>query len=440
MITVSARSALLLLLAFTAALQACSQNLADVRQCFQLSGADPVEFDGRVLVEIPDIRSPEMRRANLLLSSGCFDQAAAELDRFLAERPDDPEGLYVAARFAWIARGTAFGEEVIQALIDFAPAFISGHVLLAGIRIDQNRYDEASEILDRLEPLAPEDMWIWMNRIRIEAATDPNSAVRDKLLEIQADRRFPPNVRETAGQQLRYTQYVTPEQYGMTYALSLEYDSGQSLGCKLANYSAWLMENQNRVDDAIAVVEPHLDDFIDCPGWIVNGRDMLAYAYLVRAAEIDSAPSDRNAEFVARARAAVDGNFSRLSSWLVGRPRERLLEPCLFAGLEAGSTDAYGRTRICNGVLLLQPDTVRIELERGANPNGRCENGTLVTYLTLMGGRNKVPERQAILTELLEHGARPSDVRYCRDPANGVCSTALAPIFEQYGLLEAPRE
>jgi hypothetical protein len=412
-----------------------TDEVAELWRCTRLADFPPVEVDGRRLVEIPDVAAPEMRRANLQLSSGCYAFAERAVAQLLEREPGNPEGLYVQARLLWVARGADQAEAGIRTLVREHPDFASGHVLLSGVRLDQGRFDEAAQILDEVEPSAPDDMWAWINRIRIESFEAPSESVRERLRAVLTSAAFPPNVRESAAYALRRTQSVSRAQWEDTYAVRLDYVSSARFGCKLRDYAFWLMESQGRFDDGIRVIESHRGEDFECPNLLGDAWDFLAYGNLVKAAGIAPVPTAGNERYVNAADDAVNGDYSDLSAWLVGRPREQMLAPFILGDLDVEETDQYGRTRICNGVLLLNPVTVRAELERGANPNGDCGGDSLVQYLTLMGGRDKITERQAVLRLLLEHGARPGDVSYCRRESNGVCPTALVPVFEEFGLL-----
>jgi len=404
-------------------------------RCSQIEEPAAVEIDGRRLVEIPDIVSPEMRRANLQLSSGCESWAEEAVATLLRREPGNVEALYVRARVVWVARGADGAEAQVLDLVRRHPEFVSGHVLLSGLRFDQGRYDEAARILDEVEDSAPADMWVWLNRVRIEALTTPSDSARERLRSTLRNSQFPPNIRESAAFALRRSQNVSMAEFEDSYAARLDYDSMYRFGCKLRDYAFWLMESQGRFDDGIQVIESHMGRNFECRGMLGDAWDFLAYGTLVKAAEISPVPTRANEAYTEKARDAVQGDFSNLAAWLVGRPRESMLAPFIVGDLDVEETDQYGRTRICNGVLLLNPTTVRTELERGANPDGDCVGDSLVQYLTLMGGRDKIAERQAVLRLLLEHGARPGDVSYCRREGNGVCPTALVPVFEEFGLL-----
>jgi hypothetical protein len=422
-------------LGLAACFGAWSDGIRYALRCSQIEEPAAVEIDGRRLVEVPDFASPEMRRANLQVSSGCESFAQEAVAELLRREPRNAEGLYVRARLVWVDGGAARAEADVRRLVREHPDFVSGHVLLSGLHIDQGRFDDASRILDEVEASAPNDLWVWLNRTRIEAFESPRASARERLRTVLKSPQFPPNARESAAFALRRSQDVSLTQFEESYALRLDYDSSYAFGCKLRDYAFWLMESQGRFDDGIQVIESHMGKSFECLGMLGSAWDFLAYGTLVKAAAISPVPTSANAAYVEKARDAVQGDFSDLSAWLVGRPRENMLAPFILDGLDVEETDQYGRTRICNGVLALNAITVRTELERGADPNGECVGGSLVQYLTLMGGRDKVDERRAVLRELLKHGAQPGDVSYCRDPGNGLCSTALVPLFEEFGLL-----
>ena len=223
-----------------------------------------VSFRGVQYDEIPDVVSPDMRLANVLLSSGCTDEARSLVETLLAAEPNNPDGLYVFARLVWVTAGTGAAEELLQRILAAYPGFVSAHVLLAGVRISQHRFDEATKILNEVEPVAGNDIWVYLDRLRIEVATAPNDGVRETLLAVLATPAFPPNVRITAANALHRAKDVTEEQFEATFRIPLDIKGGLSLDCKLSNYAMFLTEGQGRFEDARELLEAYQVDDGEC--------------------------------------------------------------------------------------------------------------------------------------------------------------------------------
>jgi hypothetical protein len=411
--------------------QSCGRVASALETACAVEDDSPIDLDGRMLQEIPDVTAPEMRRANLLLSMGCLEEARDLVASYVESRPRDPQGLYVVGRLLWIAATLETAERFIGSFVEEFPNFTSARVQLAGFRIDQNRLDEAQAILADAELESPNDLWIYMGRLRIEAQTLPTSAVRRRLLDIAEDSRFPPNARTIAARQLRRTQHVSPEEYGASFKAELTFQSAQPMACKASDYGAWLIDVHGRADLAREALEPYEGTRCDR---FVDPHVLLAYAYFLGAADIAAGPTPANADLVQRADSVIAGDYAALASWVERKPNAARVEPFLLQKLDVDATDKYGRTRISNAVLLLNAPVVSAELERGADPNGRCVNNPLATYLSLMGTRKQIKERQDILRLLLQHGARPESIEWCKDPSNGDCGVVLLPIFREYGL------
>jgi tetratricopeptide (TPR) repeat protein len=375
--------------------------------CEAVDAPDIAEYRGRRLVEIPDVRSPEMRRANLVLSSGCYAQAFAMINEYLARRAPDTDAYYVLARWVWITRGFADAEQTILQMITEFPAFVSTRVLLAGLRIGQNRIDEAEAILDAAEVEAPDDLWIFVDRLRIRGRSAPSHELRRTYLEIVRDDRFPPNVRDTLADELREMEGVTNEEVDATYRAQISYATGL-VACTLERYAFWLMEHEQRFDDARAALEEHMVDSTQC-GSVAYLRMQLAYGYLVAAAELSPEPGPINADLRQRADELLGGSYIRLATYLLGRRQEVRLRPFVAAKVDPAETNRYGRTLICSALEILHEDAVAFELERGADPNGRCNGDVLLRSLGATRSNSLDPQRARIRRWLVQYGGRWRD-------------------------------
>jgi hypothetical protein len=405
---------------------------ADVRRCSAVGAATPIAFQGRTLVEIPDVTDAGLRRANLLLSSRCRDDALEMLEAYVAEHGPDAQATYVAARYIWITAGKAQAQVFIEEYIDTFPDFVSAKVLLASLHAAEFRFDEAAAILDDVERDAPSDLWIFLNRLRIAALTEPSLAAVETLLAVLHDSSFPPNARDAAADIVKHSPNVPLPQFEEAMSGVLEFESALPTDCKVTNYSIYLTESWNRFDDARVLLEKYSGH--DGPCWRSKGRMYLAYVYLVDAANRAPVPTLANAELVARASALVDGDFSGLASWLLQRPQEQRLRPFISPKLATNAVDQYRRTLLCSALIGLQAATVKAEIERGADPNEQCSGSHPVNLILLMGLGDRLPEGDAVLRVLLAAGARPSEVIDCTHPHETQCA-GLVPTLREYGLL-----
>ena len=405
---------------------------AEALRCSSVGAPTAIAFQGRTLVEIPDVTDAGLRRANLLLSSRCRDEALEILEAYVAAHGQDAQATYIAARHVWITGGKGQAQPFIEEFIDTFPDFVSAKVLLAGLHAGEYRFPEAAAILDEIERNAPSDLWIFLNRLRIAALTAPNPAAVDTLLAVLNDTSFPPNVRDTAADVVKHSPDVPLDKFEAAMSGQLDFESSLSIDCKVTNYSIYLTEAWNRFDDARALLEKYSGHDGEC--WRSKGRMYLAYVYLVEAANLSPVPAPANAALVARAKTLVDGDFRDLADWLLQRPQAERLRPFISPSLSTNAVDRYGRTLLCSAVIALQSSTVEAEIARGADPNAQCSGSHPVNLILLMGLGDRLPEGDTVLRVLLDAGARPPEVIDCTHPHETQCA-GLVPTLREYGLL-----
>ena len=120
-----------------------SESPSDRMRCEQLTAGIPVIFHGRTLAEAPDITDPDLRRANLLLSAGCRDEALNLAKKFMATHSPDFHIAFLLARLAWTVGDTYDTDQVVNAVLREHPDFVSAQVLQAS-RLIENHEFEAS--------------------------------------------------------------------------------------------------------------------------------------------------------------------------------------------------------------------------------------------------------------------------------------------------------
>jgi hypothetical protein len=227
-------------------------------RCASVRVLEPVQFAGRTLIEIPDVTAAQMRLANMLASSGCREETASLIAEYLRSNGVDAQAAYVYARLTWITRGERAAEEFLREQISLYPSSISLRVLLAGMRIDQGRLAEASEMLDAVAPAAPNDLWVYLDRLQLEATTDPTFERARVLIALLNDSRFPPNARRTAGRTVKRMHDGLSKDDSETIYKGMVAAEAISEGCTVNEYATWLIELKDRVDDARALLENYL--------------------------------------------------------------------------------------------------------------------------------------------------------------------------------------
>ena len=172
-----------------------------------------MNFRNRTLVEIPDITEPELRLANQLMSAGCFAAAVDRLEVVTRTEPENRNAKYVIARMSWMRMGSSVAEQVLTQTLAQYQDFVSAKVLLAGIRYSQQNLGDMVRLLDETEPQSPTDLWIFINRLRIESLRSPSRDLRVRLLEIARSPAFPPNAREEAADIAKHLPHQSEQEY-----------------------------------------------------------------------------------------------------------------------------------------------------------------------------------------------------------------------------------
>lgn len=400
-------------------------------RCQHVTAEKPVTFHGRTLVETPDITDPELRLANALLSHRCRAEAILLVEKYNTVHPDDYRTRFLAARLAWTGGDSIRAEQIVWATLREHPDFASAQLLKASLFIEQERPDEARPLLDSLSLHSPTDLWVYLDGLRLEALSAPSQALRQTLLEITKNPGFPPSARETASQTGRQLPNISRDQFEAFYWADLDYESATPMACKIHNLAFLLSEDGGRFAQARALLESPKAQNADCLGAERN-RVLLAQAYLMEAARISAGPTAANAALVSKAHEILGGDWSELARHVIGRPQFAALQPFLASATAPSSLDRYGRTQICNAVMLLDVAAVQAQLDLGADPNGRCEDDSLIDHLVMTASERSAGAGQTIVRLLRGAGARvtPRDIEWCRNPDNGrACAQLLLPLL-----------
>jgi tetratricopeptide (TPR) repeat protein len=394
----------------------------------------PIAFGGHQLTEIPDITAPDLRLANRYISRRCYQSAAALLNAHRQEHPEDYRASYVAARLEWTTGDESNVEGILSDVLKEHQDFASGLVLLAGWKLEQGDFVGAARLLDQAVRVSPDDLWLYVDRLRIQASLSPPPELAKTLLAIAQDGRFPPNARETAAELGKRLPNLSMAAFETFYRAELTFESGTPMPCKYANLAGLMSAQGHRYREVQQLLESPGAVAGQCQGLDMN-RMLLAESYLLQAAELDPKPSPRNAELRTKASVILRGDLTGLADWVMGRPQEQTLRPFLATAVPVDAVDANGNTRLCSAVTTFSVQTVNEELNRGADPNGRCNTYRMSNYILHMATDKHVTERQAMLRALLGHGGKVEPKMSCNSPEGGDCYQVLRPILEEFGQL-----
>lgn len=424
--------AILLLLLAT---QVLTAEAAPDGRCAQVGDLPAFAFRGRTLEVTPDITAPDLRRANALLSAGCQDDAIELARSYASTHPDDYRADYFNARLEWMNGDTATAELTLTRSVQEHPDFLSAKVLLASLYAEQQaRRSESRPLLDRLSLQTPTDLWVFLAGLKLDTFDSPSPALRDELLEIAKDPRFPPNARETATRLGKSIPNPTSEQYLAFFWADLEYESQTPMPCKINHLATRLILIYDRYEDAQKLLESPRALAADCLGMEAN-RILLAEAYLFQASKIHAGPSPANAALVSKANELLRGDWSGLANSIVQQPQYHALLPFVASATAPTDVDHYGRTQLCVAVMASAVDAVRAQLDRGADPNGGCDGRSLIQEIVRTATNDPVrgPWQRDIVRMLRAAGARvtPRDIEWCTNRDNGPnCRESLLPLLQ----------
>jgi tetratricopeptide (TPR) repeat protein len=283
----------------------------DEARCASVTVSPPFEFHGKWLNEIPDIHEPELRLANELMSNGCFSRAFEKLDGVLKNDPGNQNAIYIIARMTWMKMGHEAAEQRVTRALAGSREFPSAVVMLAGIRYAEKQNEEAAKLLDSVEQKSPTDLWIFMNRLRLEAANSPTADLRARLVEIVRSKAFPPNAREIAADTASELPNQSAAEKVEVLRLRMDIESSFGAGCKAVELAGWLGDRQGRFADVIELLESPRVKQGKCRDLEVN-RTMLAQAYLMEAIKINPRRVPENQKLYDQAMRLVDGNAGRI--------------------------------------------------------------------------------------------------------------------------------
>ncbi len=411
--------------------------------CSQTQPDAAITFFGNRLVDTPSLKSSQARRINAQLSRGeCLATARASLGDLLAEKPDDAELNYLDARSDALAGEGEVAERKLQALFVAQPGMHAARVLQAGLLLDREQRVQARAMLADASAAQPDDLRAAFQLLRVRALDEPKGKGVGELFQVLRDKSLPPDLRETAQVTLLYITALDLAQKEAALRESLGFESQTPRWDKANNLARLLAEESGKTDEA----RKHLQSVLAEPAATAEAhsyaRVLMAESWLLDAAKIDSSPSARNADLVAKATAQVDGNLVPLAGRIRKYHDLSRLRPFVAGVKDADERGSDGLTNLCRATQLLDVDRVRESLAAGAAVDGDCSGSTALAFLVRQGP-GFFERKRPILQALLEAGAAPDPKLYpgssytamtfCAEALPG-CQNALLPMLNAYAV------
>jgi hypothetical protein len=408
--------------------------------CAALPTDQAVQFDGRALRDTPALQSAAARTLNAQLSRGeCMESARLSLAAQLAERPDDAELLYLDARSDALAGRNAVAERKTAALLEGTPGMAPATVLQASLLLDREQRDQAGAMLEAASAAQPNDLRAAFQLLRARALADPKGRGPAQLLRVLRDASLPPDLRETAQATLLYITALDLGQKETALRESLRFESQTPRADKAAALGRLLAEESGKTDEARKVLQGVLDDPAASDQARRFARVLIAESWLLDAAKLDPAPTPRNAELVARARAQMGEDLLPLAARIRRFHDLSALRPFVADVRDADERGSDGLTALCRGAQLLDGAKVRAALAAGAAVDGECAGSTALAFV-VRSGPGLFARKQPIVAALLEAGANP-DVKlypsstytamsFCEENQPG-CAAQLLPMLRE---------
>jgi hypothetical protein len=433
-------SAIALVMASTTSAQEVDAAPVPPASCLSPGIDQPVKFEGRVLRDSPALQSSAARTINARLSRGeCMESARLLLAAQQAERPDDAELLYLEARSDALEGQRGLAERKAAALLESEPGMTPAAVLQAGLLLDREQRDQARAILEAASAAQPDDLRAAFQLLRVHALADPKGRGPSQLFRVLRDDSLPPDLRETAQATLLYITALDLGQKEAALREALRFESQTPRWDKSNALGRLLAEESGKTGEARTVLQAVLDD-ADAPDPArAFARLLIAESWLLDAARLDPAPTPRNAELVARAKAQMGEDAVPLASRIRRFHDLTALRPFVADIRDAEERGSDGLTALCRGAQLMDGAKVRAALAAGAAVDGECAGSTALAFV-VRSGPGLFSRKQPVVAALLEAGADP-DVKlypsstytalsFCEELQPG-CAVQLLPMLRE---------
>lgn len=405
-------------------------KLDDVTQCALVQAGKPIKFDGRTLIETPDL-PPELRLINALVTQNCVERARQVQNQYVTEHPDDYRMSFINARIAVMMGDINRGQATEDRVLREHPDFSSMLVLRASLALGTHDYTHAQQMLDQVNKLQPQDLWAYIDDVILQATLTPSPAVFKQVKGIIQNTDFPVNVRKAVYGSTRLMAGLEDDQL---FSAMMENPDTAS-DCVLAERVTVVIEIQKNPQAGASLIEDSVKKSGQCLATPMI-RTLLAEAYLLQAAQIAPQPTVQNQALVQKALKLMNGDLTEVARRAAPRtPTLDSLAPFFKGNVNSRAVDEYDQTTLCAAVVGLNPAMAKEELENGADANVKCEHFSLVKLvLTRPLDQQHIPQTQAILRLLLAHGAEfdAQAMNSCASLDNPDCGPLLLPILQEF--------
>lgn len=415
--------------------------------CRSVKPDQSMRLEGNELRDSPALTDAAQRRVNAQLSRGeCQFAASAAADDLLIGGDESPGAYFLEARADALAGRNSVAERKIDAALERAPDFGPALVLKAHLLLDREQRVQARALLARAAAAQPGDIRGAFELMRVEALDAPKGDGPRRLLKVLRDDKLPPDIRDTALHTLLYITALDIDQKQAAVRESLSFESQTSRADKQNLLARLLAEESGKTEAARSLLEQVLADEAASPQTKHLAEVLTAETWLLDAARLDPQPSPRNAELVAKARAAVRDDMVPVAGRIRAFHDLEALRPFVADVVDANERGGDGLTLICRAAHLLDESKIRRAIEAGADVDSECSGSTALAFVVRQGP-GFFDIKRDILTLLLSAGADPDPrlypgssytaISFCAEALPG-CADTLLPILKEYASMKAP--
>ena len=418
-----------------------SEEASVPASCAAVDPDRSLRLSDRDLRDTPALTAAAQRKLNAQLSRGeCREAATAAVDALLIGGDESPGAYFLEARADALAGRRNVAERKIDAALGRAPGFAPALVLKASLLLDREQRVQARALLAQAEAAQPGDLRSAFQLMRVDALDTPKGDGPRKLMKVLRDDKLPPDIRDVALHTVLYITALDIDQKEAALRESLSFDSQTAKSDKLNLLARLLAEESGKTDAARKLLQQVLADSTATPETKHLAGTLTAETWLLDAARIDPQPSARNADLIAKAKAAVSDDMVPVAGRIRAYHDLEHLKPFVADVHDANERGPDGLTLICRGAQLLDESKIRRALEAGADVDSECSGSTALAYVVRQGpGFYNI--KRDILTVLLAAGANPDPKLYpgssytamsfCAESLPG-CADTLLPILKEY--------
>ncbi len=395
----------------------------------------------REVRDTPALTVAGQRKLNAQLSRGeCRDLASNAVDALLIGGDESPGAYYLEARADALAGKRNVAERKVDAALDRAPGFAPLMVLKASLLLDREQRIQARALLAQADASQPDDLRSAFQRLRVDALDAPKGDGAKQLFKVLKDDSLPPDVRDVAMQTLLYLTALDVGRKQDAVRAGLSFESQTSRADKLNTLARLLAEEEGKTEAARKLLQQVQDDKQASPESQHSAQVLMAETWLLDAARIDPMPSERNADLLAKAKAAAKDDMVPLAGRIRSLHDLSALLPFVADVKDANERGPDGLTLICRGAQLLDESKIRRAIEAGADVDSECSGSTALAFVVRQGpGFFNI--KRDILAVLLQAGANPDPklypgssytaISFCAEALPG-CADTLLPVLKEY--------